>query len=79
MIQTGTSNRTIYLEDGEEVYPCPCGETHRGDYGIYDYIQHTCRHGDELWPMDDEGQGVEVLCSQCGGFVGVLAAPRGKP
>jgi len=74
VIQTGTSNRTIWVEDGEEVYPCPCGETHRGPYASYDYGHHTCRHGDELWPMDDEGQGVEVLCSQCGGFVGFLGS-----
>lgn len=67
-IQTGASNTTIHVEDGERVYPCLCGETHRGDYAIYDYGHHTCRHGDELWPMDDG----EVLCSQCGGFVGYL-------
>lgn len=69
MIQTGTDTRTIWVEDGEEVYPCPCGETHRGDYALYDYSMHVCRHGDELWFMEDIG----VLCSQCGGYVGYLA------
>ncbi len=83
MIQTGASNYTVWIEDGQEVYPCPCGETHRGDYAFYDYSHHTCPHGDELWPMEfwagvaDAGRGNEILCSQCGGFVGFL--PGGKP
>ncbi len=71
MIQTGTSNRTIWVEDGEEVYPCPCGETHRGPYALYDYGHHTCRHGDEIWDLSEDGIG--LLCSQCGATVGFLA------
>ena len=64
MTVTGTTNisRSLEYTDGqyEEVYPCPCGETHRGPYAIYDYGHHTCAHG-PLW-LADEG----ALCSQCG-------------
>jgi hypothetical protein len=70
MILTGASNRTTWIEDGEKVYPCPCGETHRGDYAMEDWIRHTCRHGDELWDMSEDGLG--LLCSQCGNTVGYL-------
>lgn len=79
MIQTGSSNITIYIEDGEEVYPCLCGETHRGPYASYDYGHHTCPHGQELWSMDELGGFRDVLCSQCGATVGFLCAPGGKP
>lgn len=70
MIQTGASNRTAYFENGEEVYPCPCGETHRGDYAQERWIRHTCRHGDLLWDLSGDGLG--LMCSECGGTVGYL-------
>ncbi|MEE9569458.1 MAG: hypothetical protein V3W37_08735 [Candidatus Binatia bacterium] len=70
MIQTGTSNSTIWIENGEEVYPCSCGETHRGDYAFYDWIRHICRHGDELWDLSEDGLG--MMCSQCGDTVGYV-------
>jgi hypothetical protein len=70
VITTSASNTTVYLENGKKVYPCPCGETHRGDYAFYDWMHHTCGHGDELWDLSDDGLG--ILCSQCGGTVGYL-------
>ena len=63
MITTGTSNHTIWIEDGEEVYPCRCGETHRGDYAPYDFAHHNCEQG----PMWLEGLDVGlIMCSECG-------------
>ena len=63
MLSTGASNQTIWIEDGQEVWPCRCGETHRGDYGPYDFGHHNCDHG-PMWFMED----IEptVMCSQCG-------------
>ena len=52
-IQTGTDSLTKWIEDGQEVYPCQCGETHRGDYAFYDWSHHTCRHEDGLWVIDN--------------------------
>ena len=65
MIDTGTQitlTRHIEVVDGrmDEVFPCPCRETHRGPYAFYDWMHHTCRHG-PLWLME-EG----AMCSQCG-------------
>ena len=42
--RTGSETPIIYIEDGEQVYPCRCGETHRGPYALYDYGHHTCFH-----------------------------------
>lgn len=68
MITTGASNLSIWLEDGQVVYPCPCGETHRGDYAFEDYNHHTCLHGGVLWNVE----GLGVLCSDCGVVLGEL-------
>ena len=45
---TGTEAETIILEDGKEVYPCRCGDMHRGDYAFYDYMHHNCFHDEPL-------------------------------
>lgn len=62
MIATGTDARTIYIEDAQEVYPCRCGETHRGDYGLYDYGHHECLHATDLLLIGDQ----QALCPDCG-------------
>ena len=61
-ITTSASNHTIWFENGEQVWPCRCGETHRGDYAAYDWIHHNCEHG-PMWVMYDEAL---VRCSGCG-------------
>ncbi|MFA7265749.1 MAG: hypothetical protein WC054_05505 [Candidatus Nanopelagicales bacterium] len=62
-MSTGHSNYTIYIEDGQEVYPCRCGETHRGDYAIYDYGHHNCTHTAPLVNIDITDV---LMCPQCG-------------
>ena len=62
MNQTGASDYTIYLEDGEQVYPCRCGEIHRGDYAIYDHGHHTCYHDTDLLELGRN----QVVCPLCG-------------
>lgn len=61
-IVTGTSNYTIYIEDGEEVFPCRCGETHRGPYAFYDFMHHNCDHPSPLLLIALD----QALCGECG-------------
>ncbi len=66
MIKTSSSNWTQYYENGERVYPCRCGETHRGDYGFYDYMHHECFHDGVVWKITEPGLPDLYLCSDCG-------------
>ncbi len=65
--KTGSDNYTIWIEDGEVVYPCPCGETHRGDYAIYDFGHHTHNHDEVFWDFADMG-----ICTDCGATIRVI-------
>jgi len=50
--------------EGNEIFPCRCGETHKGDYGLYDFMHHNCFHDAPLWSMkDDPGH---FVCGACG-------------
>src|SRR5574340_430488 len=74
MRTTGSNQNITWLEvkegqktDGsleyEQVYPCRCGATHRGEYAIYDYGHHMCFHDAPLvWII----KGVQAMCSDCG-------------
>ena len=64
--KTGESNITINIEDGKQVYPCRCGETHRGDYGAYDYYHHNCFHEGRLWGSLVEENVIQAICPDCG-------------
>lgn len=66
---TGTNNVTIFIEDGQVVYPCSCGKTHRGDYALEDFIHHNCLHPS---PLIDLGYG--PMCGDCGQVWAVRAA-----
>ena len=46
----------------EPVYLCRCGETHEGDYAIYEYGQHMCFHDAPLMELPDQ----YVICPDCG-------------
>lgn len=59
---TGTSNGTLWFEHGEQVYPCRCGETHRGDYAAYEWGHHNCLHEAPLWQIVDD----HYICAACG-------------
>lgn len=61
MNQTGTNAYTRYFEDGEEVYPCRCGEIHRGDYAIEDCNHHECFHREPLIKIEEQ-----LICPVCG-------------
>ena len=64
MGKTGTS--TITLENGERVYPCRCGKTHRGDYAGYDFGHHNCLHEEVLLGLPVDKNTIQAICPQCG-------------
>lgn len=55
----------MVIENGERVYPCRCGQTHRGNYALKDWLHHNCFHDGPLWELlpDDSGH---FICSECG-------------
>lgn len=60
-------NDVVYVENGERVFPCRCGETHRGEYAAYDYGHHNCFHDATLLFVEsDDPSERDVLCPQCG-------------
>lgn len=61
-IQTGSEQYMVYIVDGEQVYPCRCGKTHRGDYAFYDMMHHECLHDCALIWFADRA----VMCPSCG-------------
>ena len=67
MVSTGSSNLTIYYEDGELVFPCRCGEVHR-EQDIYDLgWTHTCFHDDTLLILSEQSiPDLQVGCPDCG-------------
>jgi hypothetical protein len=68
-MSTTASNYTIHLDaEGQEIYPCRCGEIHAGPYGIYDHGHHNCFHDQPLMPIAD---GLSLMCPQCGLTFGV--------
>ena len=73
--RTGSETPIIYIEDGEQVYPCRCGETHRGPYALYDYGHHTCFHESPLIQLGDE---YYLCCPECGEVFDVNPEPVGS-
>ena len=69
-IRTGTATETatimsIDIEDGKEVYPCRCGETHRGEYAFHDYMYHNCFHDEPLVDIGGEIGTPMWICPIC--------------
>jgi len=58
---------TTHYEGSEQVYPCRCGETHRGDYALYEFGHHECFHNAPLLDMGTS-DGIEgyLACPDCG-------------
>ncbi len=63
VVKTDTTNYTTFFnEQGEQVFPCRCGETHEGFYACEDYLRHECLHKTDLIDME---HGL-VICMDCG-------------
>lgn len=65
--ETGTTTYTAHFEwevgkDPQQVWPCWCGRTHRGDYGLYDFCHHHCEHSEPLMKLDTN----YYICIECG-------------
>lgn len=57
------SGTSAVYDNGERVYPCRCGQIHRGDYAEYDFAHHECFHDSPLIPNGDQS---DFLCADCG-------------
>lgn len=58
--------QTIHLDgQGKRVYPCRCGQTHRGDWGLYEWDHHNCFHNDPLIEIDSEEVPGYLMCPAC--------------
>jgi hypothetical protein len=57
------ASRSLHFENGEQVWPCRCGETHRGTYGQEDWNHHNCLHDATLIQLSETRS---VLCPSCG-------------
>lgn len=57
-------NFLVNLEIGktEKVYPCRCGLTHTGEYGLFDYNHHNCFHESGITLIEND----QALCVDCG-------------
>ena len=62
-VATGSTSVTLVFDaQGQRVFPCHCGKTHEGDYGLYDWAYHNCLHESPLVHVD----GQQFLCPHCG-------------
>lgn len=63
-------NSTLYFDfiegKAERIFPCRCGETHRGPYGIYDYGHHNCFHDSPLVRVAPDEEPDYLMCPDCG-------------
>ena len=66
MTITATNNETRYFEEGVEVYPCRCGQTHYAS-DFDQYLIHNCAHDGEtavlIGPVDDGWDELRCQCS----------------
>lgn len=71
MMQDNATTRAdqefLWLEDGERVYPCRCGETHQGEWAMYVYYHHNCLHEEDLVSLGTVVPGeIQAICPSCG-------------
>ena len=65
--RTGSLNITTVLDEkGERIYPCRCGKTHRGDYGLYEFGHHNCFHEADLIGLPIDKGEIQAICPLCG-------------
>jgi len=72
---TGSANTALTIVDGVEVWPCRCGETHGGQYGWEDWLQHQCFHRTPLLVLSAR----HALCDDCGQTFRLDAHPADPP
>ena len=56
-----------------QVFPCRCGETHRGEYAAEDYAHHNCFHGPLMVRLDNQ-----AICVLCGAVFELTAKPSAE-
>ena len=66
MNKSGTASQTLYFGNGEEVYPCRCGQVHRGNYAVEDWNHHNCLHKEPLFRLPLVGKRWQAICMECG-------------
>ena len=59
--QTDNGQTTVFMEDGKQVYPCRCGQMHKGDYACEDMMKHECIHDCALVRLTPD----VVMCPLC--------------
>ena len=60
--KTLSNNQPYFYEDGERIYPCICGKTHRGQYAVNEYRYHNCLHETDLLVIGNS----QAICPDCG-------------
>ena len=68
-IDYSSTSTSQVMEGDEQVYPCRCGVTHRGEYAVYDYGHHMCFHDAGLDWLDDDLDA--LICVMCGNVFGL--------
>jgi len=66
MLMTSAIGTTHIYENGERVWPCRCGKTHRGAYAQEDWAMHQCLHQADLMVSELSDGNYQVLCPDCG-------------
>ncbi len=58
-----SNNSTICLDNsGVQIFPCRCGQIHRGEYAPFVYAQHDCLHDTDLMLIGEH----QAICPLCG-------------
>ena len=68
-VNASSTTETIHIAGGERIYPCRCGQIHRGTYGATDWNHHNCFHEQPLISMhalDPEMDEKHYICPTCG-------------
>jgi hypothetical protein len=67
MVMAGTSSTNIHLEGSEQVWPCRCGDTHRGEWAVETFAHHNCFHQEPLLLLAID----YAVCGECGETFGL--------
>jgi len=74
--KTNTNNITSYFEvqegETEQVFPCRCGGTHRGEYAIEDWLHHNCFHKELTMLLPILEGSKQAICIDCGEIFDII-------